>query len=80
MTVAREIERFLASPALSPSTRRAYRSDLRDFAEWFGADGRLERVDVRALAAYTADLGPSSGLTNAVRTGDAGRARSRPDP
>ena len=57
MTVAHAIERFLASPALSASTRRAYRSDLRDFAEWFGEDGRLERVDVRALADYTADLG-----------------------
>jgi site-specific recombinase XerD len=52
-----EIERFLASPALSDATRRAYRTDLRDFAEWYGEGGPLERIDVRALSEYTADLG-----------------------
>jgi site-specific recombinase XerD len=57
MILAREIERFLASPGISESTRRAYRADLRDFAEWYGENGRLDRVDVRALSEYTADLG-----------------------
>jgi len=52
-----EIERFLASPGISDATRRAYRTDLRDFAEWCGEGARLDRVDVRALSEYTADLG-----------------------
>jgi site-specific recombinase XerD len=52
------IERFLDSPGLSQSTRRAYASDLGDFAAWLERDGRaLEDVDVAALAAYTAELG-----------------------
>ena len=49
-------ERYLDSAGLSASTRRAYAADLRDFAEWYG-NGELERVDVRVLADYTADLG-----------------------
>ncbi len=53
-----EIERFLASPALSDATRRAYRGDLEQFAAWLDAQGlRLEDVDVRALADYVAELG-----------------------
>lgn len=52
------IDRFLASPGLSGATRRAYAADLRDFAGWLrGAGLRLDEVDVRALAAYTAELG-----------------------
>ena len=52
------IERFLASPALSESTRRAYRADLADFASWLRESGReVDDVDVRALAEYTAELG-----------------------
>jgi site-specific recombinase XerD len=55
---ATAIERFLASPGLSESTRRAYRADLRDFAAWLRAGGKeLDDVDVRALAAYTGELG-----------------------
>jgi site-specific recombinase XerD len=55
---ATAIERFLASPGLSEATRRAYRSDLRDFAVWLQGEGlRVEDVDVRRLAAYTAELG-----------------------
>jgi site-specific recombinase XerD len=53
-----EIERFLASPALADSTRRAYRVDLRQFSAWL--DGRrltLEDVDVRVLSDYAAQLG-----------------------
>ncbi|HEU0337425.1 MAG TPA: tyrosine-type recombinase/integrase [Gaiellaceae bacterium] len=52
------IERFLGSPGLADSTRRAYGVDLRDFAGWLEGDGiRLEEVDARVLAAYTAELG-----------------------
>jgi len=56
--VRREIERFLASPALSDSTRRAYRVDVEEFSRWLDRRGtRLEDVDVRVLADYAADLG-----------------------
>jgi site-specific recombinase XerD len=52
------IERFLSSPSLSEATRRAYRADLRDFGGWLRAQGlRLEQVDARVLADYTAELG-----------------------
>jgi site-specific recombinase XerD len=52
------VERFLASPALSDATRRAYGADLRDFAGWLRGEGlSLDDVDVRVLAAYTAELG-----------------------
>jgi len=52
------IERFLDDPGLSESTRRAYATDLSDFARWLGHEGRaLEDVDVAVLAAYTAELG-----------------------
>jgi site-specific recombinase XerD len=52
------IDRFLASPALSDATRRAYRADLRDFADWLDTHGlAVEDVDVRVLADYTAELG-----------------------
>jgi site-specific recombinase XerD len=58
VTVAPAIDRFLASPALSGSTRRAYRGDLRHFARWLGERRlALESVDTRALAEYTAELG-----------------------
>ncbi len=50
------VDRFLASPALSERTRRAYRNDLRGFGDWL-AGRSLEDVDVRLLVAYTADLG-----------------------
>src|SRR5439155_12247165 len=54
----RELERFLDSPALSDSTRRAYRFDVEEFCAWLKRRGtRLEDVDVRALAEYTAELG-----------------------
>ena len=58
MDSAAAIERFLAHPALSDATRRAYRSDLADFATWLREQGLgLDQVDVRALADYTAELG-----------------------
>ncbi len=50
------VERFLASSGVSESTRRGYAADLRDFAGWYG-NGELERVDVRVLSDYVADLG-----------------------
>ncbi len=54
------IDRFLASPSLSDATRRAYRSDLRDFAAWLRDRGlAIDDVDVRVLAEYTGELGRS---------------------
>ncbi len=58
MDLAGAIDRYLASPGLSESTRRSYGFDLRDFSGWLSTRGiELEDVDTRALAAYTADLG-----------------------
>ncbi len=58
MELQRAVDRFLASPALSEATRRAYRVDVRQFADWLAARGLgLEDVDVRALADYAAELG-----------------------
>jgi len=52
------IDRFLASPALSERTRRAYRFDVEEFCAWLAQRGtRLEDVDVRALSEYAAELG-----------------------
>jgi site-specific recombinase XerD len=52
------IDRYLASPGLADSTRRSYRFDLRDFAGWARSRGLdVERVDTRALADYTTELG-----------------------
>jgi site-specific recombinase XerD len=56
--IAVAIDGFLSSPGLGDATRRAYRTDLRDFAGWLRERGLgLEDVDVRTLAEYTADLG-----------------------
>ena len=58
MDTAVAIHRFLESPSLSDATRRAYRSDLRDFSAWLGDRGLdLDALDVRLLAEYTAELG-----------------------
>jgi integrase/recombinase XerC len=52
------IGRFLDSPGLSESTRRAYAADLDDFRGWLTRSGReLAQVDVAALAEYAAELG-----------------------
>jgi site-specific recombinase XerD len=60
VNTALAIDRFLETPRLSDATRRAYRSDLRDFASWLGSHGlTLDDVDVRVLADYTAELGRS---------------------
>ena len=51
------IDRFLASPALSTATRRAYRVDVEEFASWLRKRGaRIEDVDAALLAAYAAEL------------------------
>jgi site-specific recombinase XerD len=53
-----EIERFLASQALSEGSRRAYRADLEEFAAWLDRRGLdLESFDVHAFAEYAAELG-----------------------
>ena len=50
--------RFLASPALSDSTRRSYGVDLRQFSAWLSDRGlKLDDFDVRSFADYAADLG-----------------------
>jgi site-specific recombinase XerD len=52
------IDRFLASPALSDSTRRAYGFDLAEFGSWLDAQGAsVDDVDARLLSAYAAELG-----------------------
>ncbi len=51
-------DRFLASPALSEGTRRAYGADVEEFCRWLeGRRTPLDRVDVRVLAEYVAWLG-----------------------
>jgi site-specific recombinase XerD len=51
-------DRFLASPALSEATRRAYGADVEEFCAWLDERGSdLEAVDVRVLADYVAWLG-----------------------
>jgi site-specific recombinase XerD len=57
VTLGSAIERFLGAAGISDATRRAYATDLRDFAEWYGDGAALEKVDVRVLSEYTADLG-----------------------
>jgi site-specific recombinase XerD len=53
-----EIERFLASPALSDGTRRAYRVDVEQFAAWLRERHlTLDDVDIRVLSDYAAHLG-----------------------
>jgi site-specific recombinase XerD len=51
-------DRFVASPALSEATRRAYRGDVGEFCGWLEDRGtKLDSVDVRVLAEYVAWLG-----------------------
>jgi site-specific recombinase XerD len=51
-------DRFLASPALSEATRRAYGGDVEEFCAWLEERGTsLDSVDVRVLADYVAWLG-----------------------
>jgi site-specific recombinase XerD len=56
--VKEQIDRFIDSPALSESTRRAYRYDVEEFCAWLRRRGtELDGVDVRCLADYAAELG-----------------------
>jgi site-specific recombinase XerD len=58
MKTAAAIERFLASPGLAETTRRAYAVDVREFGRWLDARKlRVGDVDVRILADYAAELG-----------------------
>jgi site-specific recombinase XerD len=51
-------DRFLASPALSEATRRAYSGDVGEFCAWLEDRGTdLDSVDVRVLADYVSWLG-----------------------
>jgi len=53
-------ERFLASPALSAATRKAYRVDVEEFCGWLRRRGmKLDDVDVGVLAAYVSELAAS---------------------
>jgi site-specific recombinase XerD len=55
---ATAIDRFLASPALAESTRRAYASDLRGLEDWLAHRGTdVEEIDVRVLVEYASELG-----------------------
>jgi site-specific recombinase XerD len=61
--------RFLASPALSNSTRRAYGGDIEEFCAWLEErHTSLEAVDVRVLADYVAWLGGRRGRKLAPST------------
>jgi site-specific recombinase XerD len=54
----RVLERYLAGPSLSESTRRAYRTDLEEFCAWLRKRKTpLERVDTGVLADYVTELG-----------------------
>jgi site-specific recombinase XerD len=55
-------DRFLASPALSEATRRAYGNDVGEFCGWLeDRDTSLDAVDVRVLSEYVAWLGGARG-------------------
>ena len=58
METAQAIERFLRSPGLGESTRRAYRGDVEEFGRWLSRGGLgLRDVDVRVLTEYATELG-----------------------
>jgi site-specific recombinase XerD len=58
MTLDKAVDRFLASPSLAASTRRAYAVDVGEFAAWLRRrETRLSDVDVSVLAEYAAELG-----------------------
>jgi site-specific recombinase XerD len=61
--------RFLASPALSDSTLRAYGGDVEEFCAWLEEQRTsLDTVDVRVLADYVAWLGGRRGRKLAPAT------------
>jgi site-specific recombinase XerD len=52
------IDRFLASPGLGESTRKAYRGDVEEFGRWLEDGGvKVADVDIRVLMDYVTDLG-----------------------
>jgi site-specific recombinase XerD len=57
LTVEQAIERFLAAAGIAEATRRAYGTDLREFARWLGPGTPVDTVDVRVLADWVAELG-----------------------
>jgi site-specific recombinase XerD len=57
VTIDAACERFLENAGLSEATRRAYRTDLEQFASWFGPDSPIEDVDLRVLTDWVAELG-----------------------
>jgi site-specific recombinase XerD len=57
VTLDAATERFLDRAGMSAATRRAYASDLREFARWFGPDSPVEDVDLRVLADWVTELG-----------------------
>jgi site-specific recombinase XerD len=58
MVTEAAIDRFLASPSLADSTRRAYAADLRRFGDWLDQHGiPVEVIDVRVLVDYASELG-----------------------
>ena len=62
-------DRFLASPALSQATRRAYGGDIEEFCAWLEErQTKLDAVDVRVLADYVAWLGGRRGRKLAPAT------------
>jgi site-specific recombinase XerD len=62
-------DRFVDSPALSESTRRAYGGDLEEFCTWLEKrQASLDAVDVRVLADYVAWLGGRRGRKLAPAT------------
>jgi site-specific recombinase XerD len=62
------VDRFLSSARFADSTRRSYGADLRHFTAWLERQQlALDRVDVRVLADYTAELSRArSGLAPAT--------------
>ncbi len=58
MDTGAAIDRYLSSPALAESTRRAYASDLRELHGWLERRGTaVEEIDVRVLVEYASELG-----------------------
>jgi site-specific recombinase XerD len=58
VTTEAAIDRFLASPSLAESTRRAYAADLRRLSDWLEQRGTtVEEIDVRVLVDYASELG-----------------------
>jgi site-specific recombinase XerD len=61
VTVEAACERYLSTAGISKATRRAYQTDLEQFAAWFGPDSPIEDVDLRVLADWVTELGRARG-------------------